>query len=423
MAPSTAQLKTLSAQFVSLTGASERTAQRYLKNANYKMNDAIDAIYDLPARFVGSPAQSVDCNSRVALLLGHLRRQRTRERPNRCRCRALALKQTRLPCHLMPSEPGAHTSDALSGPPQDRPRTAPGPPPRVPPGCRSPRPNHKTKTALQRTSIGPRKGLSLWSSKKKTDVKQQPGDGTKDKDKDKDKIRSVFFGGSNGGSGAGTPSPLEGDLNKLFDSLRGSSDNKDHMGIDSTTSYLTETLGVNPENAELLVVMEIVQAPAVGEITRKGFVDGWKSTGVQATNKDHAKHIKSLVKKLSTDQALFKKVYRHTFVAAKEQDQKAISLEYAQIYWETLFAPPGWQWASQNHNWLELWNSFLAAKWTRSVNKDMWNMTLEFAYKSLEDETLSFWSEDGAWPSVLDEFVAWCREEKGIKPETMDTDA
>lgn len=51
------------------------------------------------------------------------------------------------------------------------------------------------------------------------------------------------------------------------------------MGIDSTTSYLTETLGVNPENAELLVVMEIVQAPAVGEITRKGFVDGWKSTG------------------------------------------------------------------------------------------------------------------------------------------------
>ncbi|RXG42329.1 hypothetical protein VDGE_09602 [Verticillium dahliae] len=323
MAPSTAQLKTLSAQFVSLTGASERTAQRYLKNANYKMNDAIDA---------------------------------------------------RMGWEGM-------------------------------------------KTAL------PSRGLSLWSSKKKTDVKQQPGDGTKDKDKDKDKIRSVFFGGSNGGSGAGTPSPLEGDLNKLFDSLRGSSDNKDHMGIDSTTSYLTETLGVNPENAELLVVMEIVQAPAVGEITRKGFVDGWKSTGVQATNKDHAKHIKSLVKKLSTDQALFKKVYRHTFVAAKEQDQKAISLEYAQIYWETLFAPPGWQWASQNHNWLELWNSFLAAKWTRSVNKDMWNMTLEFAYKSLEDETLSFWSEDGAWPSVLDEFVAWCREEKGIKPETMDTDA
>ncbi|KAM0280224.1 hypothetical protein ACHAQH_004182 [Verticillium albo-atrum] len=265
----------------------------------------------------------------------------------------------------------------------------------------------------------PSKGLSLWSSKKKTEVKQQPVELSKENGK----IRSVFFGGSNGGSGAGTPSPLEGDLNKLFDSLRASSDTKDHMGIDSTTSYLTETLGVNPENAELLVVMEIVQAPAVGEITRKGFVDGWKGTGVQATNKDHAKHIKSLVKKLSTDQALFKKVYRHTFLAAKEEDQKAISLEYAQIYWETLFAPPGWQWASQNHNWLELWNSFLAAKWTRSVNKDMWNMTLEFAYKSLEDETLSFWNEDGAWPSVIDEFVAWCREEKGIKPETMDTDA
>lgn len=143
----------------------------------------------------------------------------------------------------------------------------------------------------------------------------------------------------------------------------------------------------------------------------------------QPTQADHAKYIKSLIKKLSTDKALFKRVYRHTFMAAKETDQKAISLEYAVIYWETLFSPPGMKWVSASHDWLALWKEFLEAKWTRSVNRDMWNQTLEFAFKTMEDETLSFWSEDGAWPGVIDDFVLWCREAKGIKPDSMDTDA
>lgn len=38
-----------------------------------------------------------------------------------------------------------------------------------------------------------------------------------------------------------------------------------------------DKLGVNIENAEPFIVMEIVQAPAIGTITRKGFVDGWKA--------------------------------------------------------------------------------------------------------------------------------------------------
>jgi DCN1-like protein 1/2 len=42
-------------------------------------------------------------------------------------------------------------------------------------------------------------------------------------------------------------------------------------------SYLSEKLNVSLENAELFVVMELVQAPSVGEITRRGFVDGWKN--------------------------------------------------------------------------------------------------------------------------------------------------
>ncbi|KAF4453313.1 putative SCRO protein [Fusarium austroafricanum] len=218
------------------------------------------------------------------------------------------------------------------------------------------------------------------------------------------------------------PSPLEVKLDSLFDQLQDSNDEKDKLELDSTMSYLTEKLKVNIENAELLVALELVQAPSVGIITRKGYVDGWKVTGAGTTHQEHAAHLRKLIKSLSSDLALFKKVYRHAFVAGREPDQKALSLENALVYWDILFAPPGMEWKTPNHDWLDLWKSFLDAKWTRSVNRDMWNMTLEFALKSLSDESLSFWNEDGAWPSVIDDFVDWCRE-KGIgKTDGMDVD-
>lgn len=42
-------------------------------------------------------------------------------------------------------------------------------------------------------------------------------------------------------------------------------------------NYLT-SLGLNPESGEIFVALELVQAPNFGEITRQGFIDGWKNT-------------------------------------------------------------------------------------------------------------------------------------------------
>lgn len=51
------------------------------------------------------------------------------------------------------------------------------------------------------------------------------------------------------------------------------------MELESTMSYLDSKLKINLENAELFIALEIVQAPNVGEIQRRGFVEGWKATG------------------------------------------------------------------------------------------------------------------------------------------------
>ncbi|KAH7000373.1 Cullin binding-domain-containing protein [Ilyonectria destructans] len=231
--------------------------------------------------------------------------------------------------------------------------------------------------------------------------------------------KSRYFSSNSDSKG---PSPLETKLESLFASLQDASDEKDKLELDSTMSYLTEKLKVSLEDAELFVALEVVQAPTVGVITKKGYVDGWKVTGVGATHQEHAAYIQKLISSLSKDTALFKKVYRHTFVAGRESDQKALSLENAVIYWGILFSAPGMAWKTKSHDFLELWKSFLSEKWTRSVNRDMWNMALEFALKTMSDETLAFWNEDGAWPSVIDDFVEWCKE-KGIgKTDGMDVD-
>lgn len=54
-------------------------------------------------------------------------------------------------------------------------------------------------------------------------------------------------------------------------------DEKDKLELESTMGYLSEHLHVSLENAELFVVLELVQAPSVGEITRAGYVSGWKA--------------------------------------------------------------------------------------------------------------------------------------------------
>lgn len=128
------------------------------------------------------------------------------------------------------------------------------------------------------------------------------------------------------------------------------------------------------------------------------------------------------IKSLITDPAYFKRLYRWTFGFAKENSQKALSLDTAIVYWGVLFSSPGPTLHISSINWLDEYTGYLREKWNKSVNKDMWNQTLEFFIKALVDESLSFWSEDGAWPGVIDDFVAHINQKRAASPEKMEVD-
>jgi len=60
------------------------------------------------------------------------------------------------------------------------------------------------------------------------------------------------------------------------------SNEADLVKMDGMMQYMSE-LDVSPENVSFLILAEIVQCPAMGEMTRQGFVDGWTNIGYAFT--------------------------------------------------------------------------------------------------------------------------------------------
>ena len=132
------------------------------------------------------------------------------------------------------------------------------------------------------------------------------------------------------------------------------------------------------------------------------------------------------IRQLATSPDVFKAVYKHTFVAGKESDQRSLDRDNALVYWTSLFSAPGRPWVGKQtgRDFAALWVEFVQEKWTKSISRDLWNQLLLFAERSAEDEALSFWSEDGAWPGVIDDFVGWlrARDETQHGAAAMDVD-
>lgn len=237
-----------------------------------------------------------------------------------------------------------------------------------------------------------------------------------------DVAADAYFNGNP--SLATTSSSSKPKLDKMFTELQDpQEDAPDELGAGSAIEYAS-SLGVDPENVGIFALMELVKAPAFGVITRSGFIEGWQGTNAPATKSGQKDYIQSLVRNLPQDHELFKRVYRHAFIAGRETpEQRALPLDNALVYWQCFFSgelPHSKPWVAKSSqsatattDFLELWTEYLKNNWSRTVSKDMWNQTHDFAIKSTADPTLNFWTPEGSWPSVIDGFVDWLRA-KGI---------
>lgn len=231
-------------------------------------------------------------------------------------------------------------------------------------------------------------------------------------------------------------------LYSLGDQAQNDSEPVAEIDADQCMAYL-EKLNVNPANYELFVVLEIVRAESIGTITRTGFVDGWAdviaASGGRVTPDwaGQRQLVHARISQALTDPNYFKTIYDFAFQVGREPGQKAITMAVAVGFWEGLYDSDKNPWKSAHVNWLTEWTRFLKEKfgvvkvnsdgeeeveYRRTVSKDLWSQTRLFAAKTKQDETLSFWSEEQAWPGLIDEFVIWCKE-KGIVPNAKNSES
>ncbi|KAH9934960.1 Cullin binding-domain-containing protein [Fomitopsis serialis] len=94
----------------------------------------------------------------------------------------------------------------------------------------------------------------------------------------------------------------------------------------------------------------------------------------------------------------FNELYAFCFALAKPPGARNIDMDTASAFWSVLLVP--------KHPLMSDILRFINERGTyKGVNKDLWSMTLEFVRVVRPD--LSNYDPEGAWPTLLDDFVTW----------------
>ncbi|KAH7103764.1 Cullin binding-domain-containing protein [Auriculariales sp. MPI-PUGE-AT-0066] len=176
-------------------------------------------------------------------------------------------------------------------------------------------------------------------------------------------------------------------------------------------SLFCEDLSVDPEDVVLLAVAYELKAPAIAEFSRQGWIDGWTSLRCETIDQMRAS-LSQLRTKLGTNADYFGQVYSFTFEFARSSGQRSLPIETAESFWKLLL-PIGLHGGvlspSQGPAWsvpqLQDWYDFLNNSPAKGVSKDTWNLFPEFL-KIVSPQLTNYDAEEGAWPSIFDDFVA-----------------
>ncbi|TFK46010.1 DUF298-domain-containing protein [Heliocybe sulcata] len=102
--------------------------------------------------------------------------------------------------------------------------------------------------------------------------------------------------------------------------------------------------------------------------------------------------------------ATFGAMYQFCFGLAKTEGSRNIDMEMASAFWSVLVVP--------KYPIMTEILDFIKTRGTyKAVNKDLWHMTLDFC--ETVNPNLDNYEAEGAWPTLLDEFVSWKKGKQG----------
>ena len=206
-----------------------------------------------------------------------------------------------------------------------------------------------------------------------------------------------------GGSSAGVVSSRA--IDKVFQKYK--SPDEDIIGLEGTEQYFND-LGVDLEDTIALAISCVLGSPTIGEFPRQPFIDGWRTLGCDTLEK-MKKKIERLRLDFEENDAFFKKVYQFVFLFIRSEGKRALEQDVAIEYWSMLL--------SKRFALLDDWLAFLEKRneldnQKRPVQKDTWNMLLEFSNYVDTDPQLDKYDDEAAFPSIIDDFVAFYRKKQ-----------
>ncbi|KAL4365120.1 hypothetical protein AHAS_Ahas07G0074300 [Arachis hypogaea] len=172
----------------------------------------------------------------------------------------------------------------------------------------------------------------------------------------------------------------------------------DMIMVDGIT-LLCNDIQVDPQDIVMLVLSWHMKAGTMCEFSKKEFIEGLQSLGIDSLEKFREKipYMRSELK----DEQKFREIYNFAFNWAKEKGQKSLALDTAIGMWQLLFAER--QWPLVDH-----WCQFLQARHNKAISRDTWSQLLEFA--KTVGPNLTDYDAEGAWPYLIDEFVEYLNE-------------
>jgi len=109
----------------------------------------------------------------------------------------------------------------------------------------------------------------------------------------------------------------------------------------------------------------------------------------------------------------FSSFYSFCFALAKPESSRNIDMETACALWSVVLAP-------QFPLITDITEFINTTGVYKGVNKDLWSMMLEFCRDTRQD--LSDFEADGAWPTVIDDFVRWKNAQSAVEPVEASVD-
>lgn len=197
----------------------------------------------------------------------------------------------------------------------------------------------------------------------------------------------------------------------IFDKYKDSEDDS-IIGIEGTLQYI-EDLGFDPDNVITLVLAYFLESPSMGVFYKDKFIQIWSQLKINTIPGMKTYIEQSLYKEqfLLEESDYFKKVYDFTFEFLMENPgQKVLPYDLAIDYWRLLLLDRvGLQECGLR---LQQWFDFIDSEYKRGFSQDTWRMFYLFVIEILkpDPETLKDYDEMSAWPSAIDEYIEYLRE-------------